>query len=276
MSEALAQTLAAPELSRLADCEGVIERGMATFIEVGSALMEVRDSRLYRDAHGTFEDYCRERWSLSLSRSYQLIDAAQVSTVVEITNERQARELAPLRNEPEQMREAWAEANEGGEPTALKVREAVRSRMDVHYSSDSPEWSTPQDLFDELDSEFHFALDVCATTGNAKCERYFTVEQDGLAQEWTGTCWMNPPYGGEIGRWVGKAWDSAQHGATVVCLVPGRIETGWWWNYCRFGEVRVLRGRLKFGGGENTAPFPSVVVVFGPGREASTRYWDRA
>ena len=142
----------------------------------------------------------------------------------------------------------------------------------VHFSSDSPEWSTPQELFDALDAEFRFVLDVCATSENAKCQRYFTAETDGLSQRWSGVCWMNPPYGAEIGKWVQKAWEAAEAGATVVCLVPARIDTRWFWDYCRYGEVRVLPGRLKFGGGENSAPFPSAVVIFG--RPQAWVWWE--
>lgn len=150
-----------------------------------------------------------------------------------------------------------------------------RDPMEVHYSSATDEWETPQDLFDELDAEFHFDLDVCALPESAKCKRFFSPEDDGLAQGWTGTCWMNPPYGSEIGEWVEKARKSAGNGkATVVCLLPARVDTGWWWDNCRHGEVRFLRGRLKFGGGENAAPFPSAVVVFAPSVPAKTVYWE--
>lgn len=140
-------------------------------------------------------------------------------------------------------------------------------------SSATDMWATPQDLYDQLNAEFGFGLDVCATAENAKCERFFTAEDDGLAQEWTGTCWMNPPYGEVIGKWVAKARLSAEAGATVVCLVPARVDTAWWWDNCRFGEIRFLRGRLKFGGAETSAPFPSAVVIFG--RPASVVWWER-
>jgi phage N-6-adenine-methyltransferase len=130
------------------------------------------------------------------------------------------------------------------------------------YSSATPEWETPQDLFDVLDAEFHFTLDVCATPDNAKCKLFFSEKDDGLAQEWRGVCWMNPPYGDEIPEWIGKAHQSAADGATVVCLVPARTDTAWWWDHCRHGEIRFLRGRLKFGGADAGAPFPSAVVVF--------------
>jgi phage N-6-adenine-methyltransferase len=134
----------------------------------------------------------------------------------------------------------------------------------VHFSSATPEWATPQDLFDELDAEFGFELDVCATAGNAKCARYFTQADDGLAQAWRGVCFMNPPYGDGIGQWVRKAHESSLLGATVVCLVPARTDTRWWQDICTLGEVRFVRGRLRFGGSTTGAPFPSAVVVFRP------------
>ncbi len=215
------------------------------------------------------------------SRGDQLLRAGRVMDVIGPgenlpANDSQARELAPLLDKPDELRDAWAEASANGLPTAGDVREVVQSRMDVHYSSESQEWATPQDLFDALHAEFGFDVDVCATPENAKCARYFTEQADGLVQDWHGTCWMNPPYGDGIGRWIKKAWQSAQDGATVVCLVPARVDTSWWWDYCRFGEIRLLRGRLKFGGGTTGAPFPSAVVIFGRAPNALQVHWERA
>ncbi len=141
-------------------------------------------------------------------------------------------------------------------------RNVGKMRGSVHFSSATDIWATPQEFFDGLNQEFAFTLDVCATKENAKCARYFTREQDGLAQEWGGVCWMNPPYGREIGKWMRKAHESGQAGATVVCLVPARTDTAWWHDYAVKGVVRFVRGRLKFGGASNSAPFPSAVVVF--------------
>ena len=121
------------ERTRLAWCETRIERGLATFVEVGQALLEVRDGRLYRAEHGTFEDYCRERWGMSDRRARQLMTAAEIGTTVPADlpaprNEAVARELAPLRSDPPRLREAWQEAVEehGPEPTAAQVRDKVR------------------------------------------------------------------------------------------------------------------------------------------------------
>jgi phage N-6-adenine-methyltransferase len=137
-------------------------------------------------------------------------------------------------------------------------------RNSVHFSSATDEWATPRALFDKLDAEHGFTLDVCATRENAKCERHFTRADDGLAHEWDGIVWCNPPYGRSIGLWVRKAYESAQAGATVVMLVPARTDTRWWHEYCARGEVTFLPGRVKFGDGTTPAPFPSAVVVFRP------------
>lgn len=132
-------------------------------------------------------------------------------------------------------------------------------------SSKTVEWETPQAFFDTWDAVFHFETDVCARPENAKCAHFYTPEQDGLSQEWHGVCWMNPPYGHEIGKWVKKAYESAQAGATVVCLLPARTDTAWFHGYILDkAEIAFVRGRLKFGKATNCAPFPSMVVVFGP------------
>ena len=130
------------------------------------------------------------------------------------------------------------------------------------FTSRTDEWETPQYLFDELNEQFGFETDVCALPWNTKCAKYFTPEQNGLSQEWRGVCWMNPPYGRQIGLWVEKAYKSSKNGATVVCLLPSRTDTAWWHDYCMKGEIKFLRGGLKFGDSKNSAPFPSAVVIF--------------
>lgn len=138
----------------------------------------------------------------------------------------------------------------------------------VMFSSATELWATPQDFFNKLDAEFHFNLDVCALPENAKCAAFYTPEMDGLSQPWYGRCWCNPPYGRQVGRWVAKAAQSAAEGATVVMLLPARTDTSWFHDYI-YGkaEVRFIRGRLKFGGCPNSAPFPSMAVVFRPEAE---------
>jgi len=132
------------------------------------------------------------------------------------------------------------------------------------FSSNKEDWETPTDFFNDLNDEFHFTLDVCASPGNAKCDDYFTVVENGLAQNWSGVCWMNPPYGKAIGQWVAKAREEAQVGrATTVCLLPARTDTRWWHDNIPYAdEVRFVKGRLRFVGAPSSAPFPSVVVIF--------------
>ena len=125
------------------------------------------------------------------------------------------------------------------------------------------------DFFKKLDAEFHFTLDVCATKESAKCEKYFDKEMDGLKQDWTGVCFMNPPYGREIGKWVKKAYESCiMIDCKVVGLIPARTDTIWWHEYVmKANEIRLVKGRIKFidsrtGLPSNSATFPSAVVVW--------------
>ena len=130
-------------------------------------------------------------------------------------------------------------------------------------TSNTDLWSTPRDFFDDYNAIYQFDVDVCATAENALCAKFYSPEDNGLSKEWHGVCWMNPPYGREIGKWMKKAYESSLHGATVVCLVPARTDTAWWHDYAMKGNIEFIRGRLKFGGSKNSAPFPSAVVVFG-------------
>ena len=136
------------------------------------------------------------------------------------------------------------------------------SNMNVHFSSATEMWATPQEFFDKYNELYNFGTDVCASPENAKCEQYFTEEDNGLEQTWQGSCWMNPPYGRTIKSWMKKAYESSLNGATVVCLVPSRTDTVWWHDYAVKGDIEFIKGRLKFGGHKNPAPFPSAVVVF--------------
>ncbi len=128
------------------------------------------------------------------------------------------------------------------------------NNMSALMSSATDMWETPQWLFDRLNDVYHFEVDVCAVYENAKCQRFYTPEMDGLMQIWEGVCWMNPPYGCEISKWIRKAYESAQNGATVVCLLPSRTDTAWWHEYCMRGDITFLRGRLKFGDQKKLRP----------------------
>ena len=134
------------------------------------------------------------------------------------------------------------------------------------FSSKSSEWETPQDLFDQLNEEFNFTLDAAASPGNAKCSKYYTEEENALVQDWgQHTAWLNPPYGREVGRWTEKSYKESLKGATVVMLLPARTDTRYFHSWViGKAEIRFIKGRLKFGGSKNSAPFPSMLVIYRP------------
>ncbi len=128
-----------------------------------------------------------------------------------------------------------------------------KSAFKVHFSSRRNDWATPQDLFDKLNEEFHFDFDPCPTTPTA----------DGLKVEWGNSNFVNPPYGREISKWIRKGYQEHLKGKTVVFLVASRTDTSWWHDYLmKADEIRFIRGRLKFSGSKNSAPFPSAIVIF--------------
>lgn len=132
------------------------------------------------------------------------------------------------------------------------------------FSSKRMDWETPQDFFDKLNVEFHFTLDPCANEQNAKCKKFYTIEQDGLTQSWQGEIvFCNPPYGRELSKWVEKAYkESRKPNTIVVMLIPARTDTKYFHQYIyKKSEIRFIKGRLKFGNSTNGAPFPSMVVV---------------
>lgn len=165
---------------------------------------------------------------------------------------------------------------------------------DVMFSSKLDSWATPQDFFNKLNEVYNFDIDVCAAEDTAKCERYFTKENSCLDKDWGAgnVCFMNPPYGRQIGVFVKNAYDQSLKGVKTVCLLPARTDTKWFHDYCVKGEIQFLKGRLKFGtdeywqwiweqeflpdkngklkknslygkiGIKNSAPFPSMVVIF--------------
>tara|TARA_R100000315_G_scaffold61963_2_gene41769 strand:- start:815 stop:1294 length:480 start_codon:yes stop_codon:yes gene_type:complete len=136
----------------------------------------------------------------------------------------------------------------------------------VMFSSKSNDWATPQHFFDQLQEQFGvFTLDPCSNSSNYKVKNHFTEKDDGLSQDWSGhNVFMNPPYGRAIKDWLKKAYEESQtDGTTVIALIPARTDTRYWHDYVMKGEaIYFVKGRLKFGNGENSAPFPSAVVVF--------------
>jgi len=138
------------------------------------------------------------------------------------------------------------------------------SNINVHFSSATNEWATPQAFFDALDVEFNFTLDPCATKENAKCKKFYTEKDNGLAQSWDGErVFCNPPYGRALRDWVQKSAEA--RGGIVVLLIPARTDTTYFHQYIykkRGVEIRFIKGRLKFGDSKMSAPFPSMVVIF--------------
>lgn len=142
----------------------------------------------------------------------------------------------------------------------LRAEKGGEMNTELHFSSKTDEWETPQHFFDQWNSIFHFDLDACASSQNHKCPNYLTKVQNALEMPWS-PCrriWMNPPYGRELGKWLQKAYEESLMGKIVVCLIPSKTETRWWHEYVCKGVVHFIKGRLKFGG----SPFPSVVVIF--------------
>lgn len=162
--------LAVAEAARLAELEQVVERGLQTFVDVGQALLEIRRRELYRATHGSFESYCRARWNLTGRRGRQLIAAAEVGTIVPVPNEGQARELVPLLDEPDQLRDAWAEASANGDVTAAKVRAAVGRILRVPVSDELLERQQRGTLIAGLDRAV-YALEGPPSTAEAEARR---------------------------------------------------------------------------------------------------------
>ncbi len=134
--------------------------------------------------------------------------------------------------------------------------------------SERDDWETPTDLFEKLNKEFNFQLDVCASDENAKCKKYFTKKNNALKLAWNHheSIFMNPPYGRKIGPFIKRAYEESQLNCTVVCLLPARTDTKWFHDYCVKGEIRFIKGRLKFSNSKNNAPFPSMIVIFRPNK----------
>lgn len=137
------------------------------------------------------------------------------------------------------------------------------------FTSNTNEYETPLDFYNELDKEFHFTLDPCATKENAKCKKYYTKKENGLLQDWSkDIVFMNPPYGRVISTWIQKAYNESKKGAFVCCLLPSRTDTKWFHKYCTKGRIQFIKGRLKFNNMKNSAPFPSMLVYFFRGEKS--------
>lgn len=275
--------LTSPERNRLTECETIIEKGLQTFVEVGIALAEIRESRLYRLTHGTFEEYCGERWQIGRSQAYRLIDSAAVvknlSPIGDIplpTTEAQARPLTKL--EPEQQPTAWREAvttAPNGKVTAAHVGATVKTfqatiatppaqtsppptpvpaKPHVTNNSGNNEWYTPapvlaaaRKVLDNIDldpASCEIANEV------VKADEYYDIEDDGLSLPWAGRIWLNPPYAGDlIGRFVAKliAHIGTDEVTEAIVLVNNATETAWFQDLAGYATaVCFPKGRIRY------------------------------
>jgi site-specific DNA-methyltransferase (adenine-specific) len=134
------------------------------------------------------------------------------------------------------------------------------------------EWATPRRFFSKLHKRYGFTLDPCATAENATCAIYYTKADDGLKQDWgSHRVFCNPPNGRTIGHWARKSFEASQRGALVVLFVPARTDTTWFHDWVvGKAEIEFIRGRIRFGNAEASAPFPSMLAVYSPDRAATT------
>jgi phage N-6-adenine-methyltransferase len=263
-------------------------------VEVGQALLEIRDSRLYLETHDTFEFYCRERWGMDRVHAHRHIQAAEVATVLSIDNTGSpapanvavARELAPLRDEPAVLREAWSEAVDlhGPQPTAAEVREVVeekRGTAQLLVASTENEWYTPARYLDAarrvlgvIDLDPASSERANETVGAAA---FYTQADDGLNREWHGRVWLNPPYGRLAGEFIERLVDEyrASNIASAVALVNAHCtDTAWFqklWDFAVcFTDHRIdfdSAGREK----HNSSTHGSVFAYLGPDPQTFTR-----
>lgn len=279
MADSLEMVIAAgatPSNLSLPELEQVIERGQKTFIEVGRALMEIRDRRMYRETHATFEAYCGERWGWTRDYADKHIDAVHVNdalptTVGKPTNEAQARAmLANLQpEEREQVRSGTATAQVVEKMvTATPDHQKWQGDKGVLINTGESDWLSPLHIVDAANETLGgIDLDPCASLShidNVPARIKWTVSDDGLSRDWSGSVYMNPPYGRPIGDWTAKLVSESKSGrvSAFVALVPARTDTRWFADfdgcvYC------FIRGRLSFGNLDQGAPFPSVAVYHG-------------
>jgi phage N-6-adenine-methyltransferase len=298
MIEIEQEIISIEESSRLVELEKKIERGLDTFVQVGEALLEIRDSRLYRVEHKTFEDYCRVKWGMSRQNAHELIGAVLVNENLsgtpdkpKITAVSQARPLTKL--PPEEQPAAWAAAVEkadGKQPTAKQVEEAVleitepeRKHVHVSQNSGENEWYTPagyiqaaREVMGSIDTDPASCLEANRTV---EAKQFFTKEDDGLGKKWKGNVWMNPPYSqpliSKFADAVASKFEASEIKQACV-LVNNATETQWFQRMlCSCSAVCFMKGRVRFidkAGNATGAPLQGqAVLYFGGNMEAFKR-----
>ena len=295
------EPLTTPEQVQLIALENTIAQGLTTFVEVGAALITIRENELYRQTHRTFKDYYRDRWNLSKAHVYHLIMATEIVENLSSTedilpiSETHIRPLSHSKLEPEQQREVWrrvvntapngditaghvqrtvdeykAEISPPPERGAPRAPMTVAANMAVHYSSDTPEHYTPTEILQAVVACLGtIDLDPCSNSHdapNVPATRHYTAADDGLSQFWHGKVFMNPPYGREIAKWVDKLVTEyeAERMTEAIALVPARTDTDWWDRLVNgYRLICFVHGRLTFIGNEEVAPFPSALIYLG-------------
>lgn len=288
----VSEQLTAVDRSELQECEKVIERGLRTFVDVGTALMRIRDKRLYREWYGTFEAYCQDRWGMARNYANKLIMASEVvgnlGTIVPTlpANESQARPLTSLA--PDQQSEVWQRAVEtapNGRVTGAHVQATVEAYQNgngnyeyepptphVARNSGDNEWYTPQEFIDAArDVMGQIDLDP-ASTPEANtivgASEFYTSDLDGLEQDWYGRVWMNPPYARDlIGKFTGKLIYHYCNGDVeeAIVLVNNATETGWFTGMIKFAPAVVFPdSRIKFWkpSGERGGPLQGQAIIY--------------
>lgn len=273
----------------LSECEAVIEHGLNTFIDVGNALLEIRDNRLYKDLYSTFEDYCRERWGFSRVHAHRYIEAAEVArNLLPIGNilpatESQARPLTGL--EPEEQREVWQRVIESGDKiTASRVQEEVEKVMPhVAQATGNNEWYSPS-CYVESARMVMGSIDVDPASSDIanqiiRARTYYTAEDNGLTKKWAGNVWMNPPYAQplitEFCNLLVEKYRSGEVKQACV-LVNNATETQWYQSMMAVcSAICFIKGRVKFldkDGISSGAPLQGQsILYFGENIERFTR-----
>lgn len=274
---------------RLIQCESVIERGLHTFIDVGNALLEIRDNRLYREQYSTFEDYCRERWNIQRAHAYRMIEAAKLNTILSpigdilpIT-ESQARPLTSL--EPEEQITVWQRVVETAPAkgiTASHVQDVVDRYIrpeNIHVSDDSYEWYTPAEYIESARLVMGgIDLDPASNTEAqeiVKAGEYFTKTDNGLELSWYGRVWLNPPYCmPEIEQFTSRVIDGYVNGRIdqAIVLTNNGTDTNWFHDLLSSSGIACLtKGRVKFWGPNASGGGPrqgQTIFYFGKDKEA--------
>lgn len=288
--------LSLDKAKQLEQCERSIEKGLQTFIEVGEALLQIRDAQLYRQSHNTFEEYCLKKWDISVRQSQRLINASIVvnnlkesdQLVALPTSEYQVRSLAPL--PPEQQRQIWEAVATTQEPITGSRVQAMAQELqqektnsfsknrEALFTSTSEEWYTPNKVIQPTLAVLKVIdLDPCSNSKEQPtipANNYYTKEDDGLNQTWKGKVYINPPYGTEIKRWVEKFVYHYEQGdiSEAILLLPARTDTKWF-NLLREFPRCFVKGRLSFSNSNFSAPFPSVVIYAGQNKKEFKKHF---